>query len=80
MCRVVITVQNLMGWEFSLLNKWISPWFGGARQVGLGLYHTKVAMTCVVGHNDLRSCLKVPFPGDELWARHKVCWSGLIVF
>ena len=34
----------------------------GARQAGLGLYHTKVTMTCVAGHCDLRNCLKVPFP------------------
>ena len=26
-CRLVITVQNLMGWEFSLSTKWILPLF-----------------------------------------------------
>ena len=38
------------------------PRLYGARQVGLGLYHTKAMMTCVAGHCDLRNCLKVPFP------------------
>ena len=64
---------------FGLLNKWILPWFGGTRQVGLGLYHTKVTMTCVASLCDLRNCLKVPFPCDEPWARLETCWSGLIV-
>ena len=64
-CRVVITVWNLMGSVFGLSNKRILPWIRGARQVGSGLYHTKVMMTCVASHCDLRNCLKVPFPGDE---------------
>ena len=38
------------------------PRLYGARQVGLALYHTKVTVTCVAGHCDLRNCLKVPFP------------------
>ena len=38
------------------------PRLYGARQFGLGLYHTKVMMTCVASHCDLRNCLKVPFP------------------
>ena len=38
------------------------PRLYGARQVGSGLYHTKVMMTCVAVHCDLRNCLKVPFP------------------
>ena len=38
------------------------PRLYGARQVGSGLYHTKVMMTCVAGHCDSRNHLKVPFP------------------
>ena len=38
------------------------PRLYGARHVGLGLYHTKVMMTCVASQGDLRNCLKVPFP------------------
>ena len=30
-------------------------------------------MTCVASHNNSKNCLKVPFPSDEPWARHKVC-------
>ena len=38
------------------------PRLYGARQVGSKRYHTKVMMTCVSSHCDLRNCLKVPFP------------------
>ena len=38
------------------------PRLYAARQVGLGLYHTKVMMTCVTSHCDLRNHLKIPFP------------------
>ena len=37
------------------------PRLYGARQVGSGMYHTKVMMTCVAGHCDSRNHLKVPF-------------------
>ena len=38
------------------------PRLYGPRQVGSGLYHTKVTMACMAGHCDLRNHLKVPFP------------------
>ena len=44
-CRVVITVHNLMGLEFSLLTQWM-PGFEG-KPSGVGLFsHTKATMTC----------------------------------
>ena len=38
------------------------PRLYGARQVGSGLYHTKVMITCMDSHCHLRNCLNVPFP------------------
>ena len=63
-CRVVIAIGDLMSCEFCLPTKWM-PHIWGARQVGLGLYHTKVMMACVAGHDDLRNHLKVSSPHDN---------------
>ena len=40
------------------------PRLYGARQVGLGLYHTKVTMTCEASHCDPRNHLKMPSPWE----------------
>ena len=61
-------VGNIRNWQynsFSILFLSIpavgGPRLYGARQVGSGLYHTKVTMTCVASHCDSRNHLKVPF-------------------
>ena len=47
----------------------------------MGLHHTMVMMTCVASQNDMRNCLKVPFPTDEPWARHKMflVWADCVL-
>ena len=50
-------------------------------KLGLGLYHTKVMMTCVASHCDPRNCLNMPFPSDEPWARPKslLFWADCVL-
>ena len=67
-CRMNVTVQIFLYWLLlCVYTHLILIVFNCVVVIDLincamGLYHTKVMMTCVASHCDLRNCLTVPFP------------------